>query len=202
HLEMPCEACGEPARRIADVFDCWFESGSMPYAQIHYPFENREIFEAGFPARFISEGLDQTRGWFYTLHVLATALYDRPAFRNVIVSGMVLAEDGSKMSKSKQNYPSPERIFDEFGSDALRAYLINSPVVRAEPLRFSEAGVRDVVRTVLLPLRNAWAFFVQYANIDGWTPQEGLRGYGFPKVPDRPELDRWLLSTLQSLVAS
>ncbi|MEZ4433050.1 MAG: isoleucine--tRNA ligase [bacterium] len=200
HLTFACEKCGGEKRRIPDVFDCWFESGSMPYAQDHYPFENKERFERNFPAQFIAEGLDQTRGWFYTLLVLSTALFDRPPFQNCVVNGMVLAEDGSKMSKRKQNYPSPERIFDEYGADALRAYLINSPIVRAEPLRFSEDGVREVVRTVLIPLRNAWSFLVQYANIDGWHPVHGIDGTPTPPVSERPELDRWLQSVLQTLV--
>jgi isoleucyl-tRNA synthetase len=115
-----------------------------------------------------------------------------PPFQNCVVNGMVLAEDGSKMSKRKQNYPSPERIFDEYGADALRAYLINSPIVRAEPLKFSEDGVREVVRTVLIPLRNAWSFFVQYANIDGWHPVDGIGDQPNPPLAERPELDRWL----------
>ncbi len=200
HLGFPCPECGAEARRIPDVFDCWFESGSMPYAQSHYPFEGKDTFEASFPAEFIAEGLDQTRGWFYTLLVLSTALFDKPPFRNVVVNGMVLAEDGSKMSKSKQNYPPPDDVLAEYGADALRAYLINSPIVRAEPLRFSEKGVREVVRTVLIPLRNAWSFLVQYANIDGWHPGAGLDGVETPALADRPELDRWLLSVLQSLV--
>lgn len=200
HLTTPCDACGGVRRRIPDVFDCWFESGSMPYAQDHYPFEGKDAFEENFPAQFIAEGLDQTRGWFYTLLVLSTALFDRPPFRNVIVNGMVLAEDGSKMSKSKKNYPAPDHIFDHYGADALRAYLIDSPIVRAEPLKFSEEGVREVVRTVLIPLRNAWSFFVQYANIDGWHPAKGLDGIEAPPAAERPELDRWILSVLQSLV--
>ncbi|MEZ4474742.1 MAG: isoleucine--tRNA ligase [bacterium] len=199
HLTIACADCGGQARRIPDVFDCWFESGSMPYAQRHHPFEGADTFAADFPARFIAEGLDQTRGWFYTLLVLSTALYDSPPFQNCIVNGMVLAEDGSKMSKRKQNYPAPDRIFHEYGADALRAYLINSPIVRAEPLRFSERGVKEVVRTVLIPLRNAWSFFAQYANIDGWEPRAGLAAA--PPVAERPELDRWVLSVLQSLVA-
>lgn len=200
HLTIPCEKCGGEAKRIGDVFDCWFESGSMPYAQGHYPFENKDKFENNFPAQFIAEGLDQTRGWFYTLLVLSTALFDKPPFRNVIVNGMVLAEDGTKMSKSKQNYPPPEEVLNAYGADALRAYLIDSPVVRAEPLRFSKEGVREVVRTVMLPLYNSWSFFTQYANIDGWHPTRGLPGAQTPAFTDRPELDRWLLSVLQSLV--
>jgi isoleucyl-tRNA synthetase len=200
HLSFACDACGGDSRRISDVFDCWFESGAMPYAQDHYPFEHKAEFEAKFPAQFIAEGLDQTRGWFYTLLVLSTALFDKPPFKNVIVNGMVLAEDGSKMSKSKRNYPPPGDVLNAYGADALRAYLINSPIVRAEPLRFAEDGVREVVRTVLLPLRNAWSFFVQYANIDGWHPATGLKGVVTPASADRPELDRWILSVLQSLV--
>ena len=200
HLSFDCDACGGQMSRIQDVFDCWFESGSMPYAQDHYPFEAADSFEANFPAEFIAEGLDQTRGWFYTLLVLSTALFDRPPFTNCVVNGMILAEDGSKMSKSKQNYPNPEAVFATYGSDALRAYLINSPVVRAEPLRFAESGVKEVVRTVLIPLRNAWSFFVQYANIDGWRPDTGLEGVMTPPAEERPELDRWLLSVLQTLV--
>jgi len=200
HLGWACSDCGGAMKRVPDVFDCWFESGAMPYAQGHYPFEGKDVFERDFPAQFIAEGLDQTRGWFYTLLVLSTALFDGPPFKNVVVNGMVLAEDGRKMSKSEKNYPPPDRIFEEYGADALRAYLINSPIVRAEPLKFSEAGVREVVRSVLIPLQNAWSFFNQYANIDGWSPQTGLPSVGTPAIDSRSELDRWLLSTLQTLV--
>ncbi len=193
-LTFDC-VCGKTLRRIPEVFDCWFDAGCMPYAQIHYPFEKKAEFDNRFPAQFIAEGLDQTRGWFYTLLVLSSALFDEPPFKNVVVNGLVLAEDGSKMSKSKRNYPDPMLVLEEYGADALRAYLINSPVVRAEPLLFSEKGVREVVRTVMLPLYNCWSFFVQYANIDGWQP-----GQSEPWHEDRPEIDRWVLSKLQSLV--
>ncbi len=189
---------GKTLRLIGDVFDCWFESGSMPYAQNHYPFENKEQFERAFPAQFIAEGLDQTRGWFYTLLVLSTALFDKAPFQNVIVNGLVLAEDGKKLSKSKKNYPDPGKIIEGYGADALRAYLINSPLVRAEPLRFSEAGVKEVVRTVMLPLQNAWSFFLTYARTDGWDPAVELDRA--PELAQRSELDRWILSVLQSLV--
>lgn len=192
------EKNGKTLHRIGDVFDCWFESGSMPYAQLHYPFENRELFEGGFPAQFIAEGLDQTRGWFYTLLVLSTALFDKAPFKNVIVNGLVLAEDGQKMSKRLKNYPDPNEVIERHGADALRAYLISSPLVRAEPLRFSEAGVKEVVRTVLLPLQNAWSFFTTYANLDHWDPKKDLAIA--PKLADRPELDRWVVSVLQTLV--
>ncbi|MBL91303.1 MAG: isoleucine--tRNA ligase [Myxococcales bacterium] len=196
--QWPCENCGGTMSRIPEVFDCWFESGSMPYAQEHYPFENAERFERRFPAQFIAEGLDQTRGWFYTLLVLSTALFDKKPFENVVVNGMILAEDGSKMSKSKRNYPDPNEVLETIGADALRAYLINSPVVRGEPLRFTERGVREVVRTVMLPLSNAWSFFVQYANVDGFDPKKDLSRA--PARHERPELDQWILSVLQSLV--
>ena len=197
-ITWPCPRCGGTMRRVPEVLDCWFESGSMPYAQLHYPFENKERFESSFPAQFIAEGLDQTRGWFYTLHVLATALFDQPSFRNCVVNGMILAEDGRKMSKSLRNYPDPTVVLDEYGADALRAFLINSPVLRAEPLRFSEDGVRQVVRTVLLPLWNTYSFFTTYAEADGITLRDLADA---PAASDRAELDRWILSVLQSLIA-
>jgi isoleucyl-tRNA synthetase len=197
-VTFPCPTCGEQMKRVPEVLDCWFESGSMPYGQVHYPFENRQRFESTFPAQFIAEGLDQTRGWFYTLHVLATALFDRPSFQNCVVNGLILAGDGRKMSKSLKNYPDPFEIFDELGADALRAYLINSPVLRAEPLRFSWEGVREVVRTVLLPLWNAYSFFTTYAAADGLTVEDLAQA---PAPADRPEMDRWIISNLQTLIA-
>jgi isoleucyl-tRNA synthetase len=193
---------GRRYHRVPDVFDCWFESGSMPYAQAHYPFQNKEAFERAFPAQFIAEGLDQTRGWFYTLAVLGTALFDRIPFANCVVNGLVLAEDGTKMSKSKKNYPDPWELFGSFGADALRAYLISSPVVRGEPLKFSEGGVRELVRSVMLPLQHALGFFVTYANLEhdgrGWDPRAD--GAAAPPPERRSDLDRWILSVLQSLV--
>ncbi|KAL6075343.1 hypothetical protein STEG23_005293, partial [Scotinomys teguina] len=161
HLTIPSRCGKGPLRRVSEVFDCWFESGSMPYAQVHYPFESKREFEDAFPADFIAEGIDQTRGWFYTLLVLATALFGQPPFKNVIVNGLILASDGQKMSKRKKNYPDPVSIINKYGADALRLYLINSPVVRAENLRFKEEGVRDVLKDVLLPWYNAYRFFVQ-----------------------------------------
>jgi isoleucyl-tRNA synthetase len=190
-----CSACTGTMHRVPEVLDCWFESGSMPYAQNHYPFENKDLVENNLPADFIAEGLDQTRGWFYTLLVLSTALFDRPAFKNVIVNGLILAEDGRKMSKSLKNYPDPNEVINEHGADALRAYLINSPLVRAEPMRFSESGVRDVVRSVVLPLWNAYSFFATYASIDSWTPPAQATA-----VSDRSFMDRWIISMAQSLV--
>jgi len=182
-------------RRIEEVLDCWFESGSMPYAQLHYPFENRELFEAGFPAEYIAEGLDQTRGWFYTLLVLSTALFDKPAFRNVIVNGIVMAEDGKKMSKRLHNYTPPDVLMEEYGADALRLYLINSGLVKAEEQRFADAGVKDMVRRALLPWFNSFKFLQTYAGIDNW--QAADKAQASDNITDQ-----WILSRLQSLKAN
>jgi len=193
-ITIPSKQGRGELRRVPEVLDCWFESGAMPYAQAHYPFENREKFEKNFPADFIAEGLDQTRGWFYTLMVLSTALFDKPAFKNVVVNGLVLAEDGRKMSKRLKNYPDPVHVINTSGADALRLYMINSQVVKAEDLRFSEVGVKQIMRDLLIPCWNAYSFFVTYANTDGWTPAKasGRRSVNI--------LDRWILSSLESLV--
>ena len=190
-----------PLTRVPEVLDCWFESGSMPYAQRHYPFSNKGWLENNFPADFVAEGLDQTRGWFYTLVVLGAALFDKPAFKNVIVNGLILAEDGSKMSKRKKNYPDPMDIMGTYGADAMRLYMLASPVVRAEAFRFSEKrtdhspdGVRETMSTVLLPIWNAYNFFVTYAIVDEWAPNTDE-----PATPSM--LDRWVLSSLNSMVA-
>ena len=195
-ISFPCEKCGGTMHRIPEVFDCWFESGSMPYAQQHYPFENKEYFENHFPADFISEGLDQTRGWFYTLTVLASALFDAPAFNNCIVNGIVLAEDGRKMSKSLRNYTDPVEAINKFSADAIRLFLMHSAVVRGDEIRYSDEGVREVIKSIILPLWNSYSFFVQYANIDGVT----CTGHEFDKkLPDNP-LDRWILSVSQQMI--
>jgi isoleucyl-tRNA synthetase len=174
------------------VLDCWFESGSMPYAQLHYPFENKEMFKEGFPAEFIAEGLDQTRGWFYTLTVLSTALFDQPAFKNVIVNGIVMASDGKKMSKRLKNYTAPDELMETFGADALRLYLINSGLVKAEEQRFTDVGVKDMVRKALLPWYNSFKFFQTYAEVDGWNSSTHF-------VTSDNIVDRWLISNLQTL---
>ncbi|MBN1258288.1 isoleucine--tRNA ligase [Candidatus Peregrinibacteria bacterium] len=187
------EKNGKTYERVPEVLDCWFESGSMPYAQLHYPFENKKKFENNFPAEFIAEGLDQTRGWFYTLHVLSNALFDKPSFKNCIVNGIVLAEDGQKMSKRLKNYPDPNFILDTYGADALRFYMMNSPVVKADDMRFSEKGVNDVVRNMILPIWNAYSFFVTYANIDKWEPSKKT-------AASKNKLDQWILSLLSDLI--
>uniref|UniRef100_A0A3B3ZPZ2 Isoleucine--tRNA ligase, cytoplasmic n=1 Tax=Periophthalmus magnuspinnatus TaxID=409849 RepID=A0A3B3ZPZ2_9GOBI len=193
--------CGKGVlRRVTEVFDCWFESGSMPYAQVHYPFENRKEFEDTFPADFIAEGIDQTRGWFYTLLVLSTALFGKPPFKNVIVNGLVLASDGQKMSKRKKNYPDPGLIVQNYGADALRLYLINSPVVRAENLRFKEEGVRDVLKDVFLPWYNAYRFLVQ--NVQRLEKEENLQFLYNENTAKQSDniMDKWIQSFTQSLI--
>ena len=155
-------------RRVPEVLDCWFESGSMPFAQVHYPFENKDWFEEHFPADFIVEYINQTRGWFYTLHVLAGALFEKPAFKNVICHGILLADDGAKLSKKLRNYTEPTEIFEVQGSDALRWYFMSSNIVRGGDSRISDQGIDDVVRQIITPIWNAYSFFTLYANIDNY----------------------------------
>ena len=163
---IPCVKCEGTMKRISDVLDTWFDSGSMPYAELHYPFENKEKFETGFPAEFIAEGVDQTRAWFYYLHVIAAAIKDSRAFNNVIVNGIVVGEDGKKLSKRLKNYPDPVEIFNKYGADSLRYYLTSSPVMAAENLSLKESDVADIVRGMMRMLWNSYSFFVLYANID------------------------------------
>ncbi|MBU1730392.1 class I tRNA ligase family protein [Patescibacteria group bacterium] len=183
--------CGGEMKRIPDVFDCWFESGSMPYAQFHYPFENREEFQNNFPADFIAEGLDQTRGWFYSLLVLSVGLFDITSYKNVIVNGMILAEDGQKMSKSERNYPDPMSIVEKYGADALRYYLMSSPSVRAEALNFSEKGVSEVSRKIIARLLNVLSFYEMYAS----RKEKSILPTDSTNI-----LDIWILARLRELV--
>ncbi|MEP7204190.1 MAG: isoleucine--tRNA ligase [Ilumatobacteraceae bacterium] len=180
-------------RRVPEVLDCWFESGSMPFAQVHYPFENSEWFESHYPGDFIVEYMAQTRGWFYTLHVLATALFDRPAFRTCISHGIVLGDDGQKMSKSLNNYPDPMMVFDTYGADAMRWYLLSSTILRGGDLAVTENGIRESVRHVVLPIWNTYSFFTMYANAAGYTAQHRTKS-------DDP-LDQYILGKLHALVA-
>ena len=189
-----CEKCGGTMTRIEEVLDCWFESGAMPYAQSHYPFENKEKFEKTYPADFIAEGLDQTRGWFYTLVVLGAALFNKNAFQNVVVNGLVLAEDGKKMSKRLKNYPEVNYIFDKYGADALRLFLMNSSAVKAGELIFCENSVQEVLRNFHLPLWNAYSFFVTYSIVDNWDPKKDI----VDKLDNH--LDIWLTSYTEKLV--
>lgn len=199
-ITIPSKIPGNPPlRRITEVFDCWFESGSMPYAQQHYPFENAQEFLNNFPADFIAEGIDQTRGWFYTLLVISTALFNKPPFKNLIANGLVLAADGQKMSKRKQNYPDPMILVGKYGADAIRLYLINSPVVRAENLRFKEEGVRDIIKDVFLPWFNAYRFLFQ--NVDRFEKEDKV-AYKFDGKRARGEnvMDVWIVSFKESLL--
>ena len=190
-------------RRVPDVLDTWFDSGAMPFAQVHYPFENREWFDEHYPGDFIVEYIGQTRGWFYTLHVMATALFDKPSFTNCVSHGIVLGDDGRKMSKSLRNYPDVAKVFDEYGSDAMRWFLMSSPVVRGGNLIVTEDGIRDAVRHVLLPLWNTYYFFTLYAD----AAEKGAGYLAAPVDVDDPDAvaaldvqDRYLLANTKGLV--
>ncbi|MCB9810610.1 MAG: class I tRNA ligase family protein [Candidatus Nomurabacteria bacterium] len=188
---------GEELKRVPDVFDCWFESGSVPYGQLHYPFENKEKFEAErFPAQFIAEGLDQTRGWFYSMLVLGVALFGKSPYENVIVNGLVLAEDGKKMSKSLQNYPDPMELVGRLGADSMRYYLLSSPVVHSEDLSFAEKDVLEIQRKNIGRLHNVLAMYEMFA--DGG---EEARGASEPRHDSNNVLDRWIVARLNQLIA-
>ncbi len=180
-------------RRVPEVLDCWFESGSMPFAQVHYPFENADWFEHHYPGDFIVEYMGQVRGWFYTLHVLATALFDRPAFRSCVVHGILLGSDNRKMSKSLRNYPDVYEMFDAYGSDAMRWMLMSSPVLRGGDMAVTETSIRDAVRQVLLPLWNVWYFFSLYANAESYEARR--------RVTSEHLLDRYVLAKTGELVS-
>ena len=188
NIKFKCSKCDEEMTRIPDVFDCWFESGSMPYASVHYPFENEKWFEDNFPADFIAEGQDQTRGWFYTLLVLSTALFDKPAFKNVVVNGIVLAENGQKMSKRLKNYPDPVDLIKKYSADVIRYYLLSSPVVRAGDLCFSEKDVATIYSRYFLTLLNVLSFYKMYEKNDDSEYEESNN-----------LLDKWLIAKLKKL---
>ncbi|MEK7091796.1 MAG: class I tRNA ligase family protein [Patescibacteria group bacterium] len=193
-VKLPC-ACGGEMARVPEVFDCWFESGSMPYAQDHYPFNNnRSLIDPeqgiGFPADFIAEGIDQTRGWFYSLLVLGVALFDQSPFKNVIVNGMVLAEDGQKMAKRLKNYPDPLMVVDKYGADALRLYLLLAPIMRGEDLNLTEKGIGEVARRILARLDNVLTFFLTYGDLNGAVAMPALNNI----------LDQWLSARLAETI--
>lgn len=194
-VKIQCPKCGKGAEIAGEVFDCWFESGSMPYAQFHYPFENGEKFKHSFPADFIAEGLDQTRGWFYTLIVLSTALFGKPAFKNVIVNGIVLAEDGQKMSKRLKNYPEPNLLVEKYGADSLRYYLLSSPVMKGENLNFSEKGVEEVLKRFILILWNAYSFLIMNLELCKISKKDLYEENESDNI-----LDKWIVSELNILM--
>ena len=183
-------SCGSDMKRVPYVFDCWFESGSMPYAQFHYPFENAELFEKNFPANFIGEGVDQTRGWFYNMLVLSVGLFNKAPFQQVVVNGQILAEDGQKMSKKLRNYPDPWMLLNTYGADAIRYYLLSAPIVHAEDMAFSEKGVDEVVKKFIMRLTNVLSFYELYAE-KGVQQTEG----GSQNI-----LDQWILARLAEVV--
>ncbi len=192
-FKIPCDKCEKGVlKRIPEVLDCWFESGSMPYAQKHYPFENKDNFEDNFPANFIAEAIDQTRGWFYSLHTIATALMDKPAFKNVITTGIVLDKTGKKLSKSKRNYTDPGELVNKFGADALKFYLLSSPLVKGEDLMFNDNGVSDVVKNVFLTIYNTLKYFTIYANSNNFEPID---------KKSNNVLDKWIISRTNHFIA-
>lgn len=191
-VKYKCD-CGGEKSRVEDVIDVWYDSGAMPFARFHYPFENKDLFDKKFPAQFIAEGIDQTRGWFYTLHVLGTALFGSKAFENVIVNGMALAGDGQKMSKSKKNYTEPDAVLDKFGADPVRLYFLSSPIVRAEDVAFDEKFLKEINSSTLIPLWNSFKYFLNYAKQFDWDKRGG-------KSESDHVMDRWVLTRLQKTV--
>ena len=195
-IEFSC-SCEGAMKRVDEVFDCWFESGSMPYGQAHYPFAFAQNQKFGFPAEFIAEGIDQTRGWFYTLLVLSTALFNKPAYKNVIANGIILAEDGQKMSKRLKNYPDPMEIVEKYGADALRYYFLSSPAVRAESLNFSEKGVDEANKKVISKLKNVLSFYKMYVNEPSAISHQPSAESRQPTAES--VLDRWIFAKLNAL---
>ncbi|NCA93888.1 MAG: isoleucine--tRNA ligase, partial [Sphingobacteriia bacterium] len=194
-ITFKCEKCEGEMKRVSDVLDTWFDSGSMPYAQKHYPFENQKRFEKNFPADFIAEGVDQTRAWFYYLHVIGVGIKESEAFRNVIVNGIVLAEDGKKMAKKLKNYPDPMEMLDKYGADSVRYYLMSSPVVAAQNLSFKEGDLSEVTRGMMRMLWNSYSFFVLYAEIDKFEADKNFNPQKLNGL-----LDKWIISELQMLI--
>jgi isoleucyl-tRNA synthetase len=191
-VTFKCKKCDGVMKRIPDVLDTWFDSGSMPYAQMHYPFENKEKFESNFPAEFIAEGVDQTRCWFYYLHVISTAIMKKPAYKNVIANGIVLAEDGKKMSKRLKNYPDPMEVFEKYGADVLRLHLLSSPVMLAENLSLKESELSELQRGFFRMLWNSYYFFILYATLDNWKPEN-------KETFSENILDRWIIAKVEKL---
>ena len=195
HLSFKCEKCGGMMKRIPEVLDCWFESGSMPYAQRHYPFENKERFESTFPADFIVEYTGQIRAWFYYLHALSTILFNSPCFKNVVVTGVLAGTDGRKMSKSYGNYPNPKGVLKKYGADALRLYFMGSVIMLGQDMNITKGeAIEEQVKTVLLPLWNSYRFFVTFANLHQWNPSKDTSYHLSPITYHL--LDRWILSRL------
>ena len=193
-VHIQCPHCGKTMTRVKDVMDCWFDSGSMPFAQYHYPFENKELFEEQFPADFIAEGIDQTRGWFYSLLVISVFVTGKSSFKNVLVNDLLLDKYGQKMHKSRGNSISPFEVMEEYGADTVRFYMLYASPVWL-PLKFDEEGLKDIYSKYISTFKNAYSFFEMYANADHIDP----RKYDIP-VEKRELIDRWLLSKLNKLI--
>lgn len=196
-INFKCEKCGGTMRRIPQVFDSWIESGSMPFAQFHYPFENKEKFEKSFPADFISEYIAQTRAWFYVLHVISVGIFEKESFKNVVTTGTIAGSDGKKMSKSLGNYTLPNLVLEKYSADALRFYLLSSPLLNAQNINFSEKAIGDIQRKLLATLWNSYSFFILYAGVDEWKVNYSEKDLSlFQNL-----LDRWIISELNILIA-
>ncbi len=193
-ITFKCDKCGGEMKRIPQVFDCWVESGSMSFAQFHYPFENKEKFKKSFPTDFISEYIAQTRAWFYVMHVMAVAIFGKNAYKNVLTTGTIAGEDGRKMSKSLGNYTDPDEALEKYSADALRYYFLSSPLMKAQNINFSEEAIKDIQRKFLGTLWNSYSFFVLYANIDKFKPNTSY------KLQATSLLDKWILSELNQLI--
>jgi len=192
-----CEKCGKTMKRIPQVFDSWIESGSMPFAQFHYPFENKEIFEKSFPTDFISEYIAQTRAWFYVLHVMSVGVFGKISFKNVVTTGTIAGTDGKKMSKSLGNYPDANIVLEKYSADALRFYLLSSPLLNAQNISFSEKAIQDIQRKILSTLWNSYAFFTLYAGVDNWEPKNNFD----TAIGQKNLLDNWIISELHKLIS-
>jgi isoleucyl-tRNA synthetase len=201
-VSLKCEKCGGKMTRLTDVFDCWFESGSMPYGQAHFPFENKKKFEDNFPADFVSEYIAQTRGWFYTMHVLSSAIFGKPPFKHVVTTGNILAENGEKLSKSKKNFPDPQLLLDKYGADSLRYFLMTSPVMAADNVFFSEKGVEEVYKNVILILSNVLRFWELYENKYSQSGETLRTRLAKPGTSRLEKIDEWILSRLEGTKAS
>ncbi len=191
-ITITCDKCGKKVHRVPEVLDCWFESGSMPYAQLHYPFENKDFFDKSFPSDYIIEYIGQTRGWFYTLHVLSNALFNSKSFKNCVVTGVIMGNDGRKMSKLFKNYPDPKMVLQKYGGEAYRLYLMNSVVMVGENINIDEKEFDNQIKNILLPLWNSFKYFLTYANLHNWTP---LQTSSDSKNP----LDYWIQNKTNQL---
>jgi len=220
-ITFPCKKCKETMRRVPEVLDVWMDSGSMPYAQKHYPFENKKDFEANYPADFIVEYIGQTRAWFYVMHVLSNALFDTESFKNVVTTGVIFGTDGRKMSKSYGNYPDPKKILETYGAEPLRMYLMSSPIMVGEDLNIDEQGLKDQLKSFILPLWNSYSFLTTYANMHNWRPNETLLHnrlekkdnvkfvegekidtfwYKVPFEAIDNKMDQWIIARLQQVI--